>query len=105
VIDRCAVIAVPWQTGKVDQGILTFWMLAHHFGRPPSYIAFGGEGNQVRDLRHVEAELLDEQLRTEARGDEDLNVGARVQPVETTELCRKLIGRTSTWPACPNAPR
>ena len=34
VIDRCGVIAGPWQMGKVDQGVFTYWMLAHHFGRP-----------------------------------------------------------------------
>ena len=34
-IDRCGVIAGPWQMGKVDQGVFTYWMLAHHF-RPPA---------------------------------------------------------------------
>ena len=53
VIDRCGVIAGPWQMGKVDQGVFTHWMLAHHFGNPLSYIGFGGEGKQVRDLLHV----------------------------------------------------
>ena len=43
VIDRCGVIAGPWQMGKVDQGVFTHWMLAHHFGNPLSYIGFGGE--------------------------------------------------------------
>ena len=32
-IDRCGVIAGPWQMGKVDQGVFTYWLLAHHFGR------------------------------------------------------------------------
>ena len=58
MIDRCGVIAGPWQMGKVDQGVFTYWMLAHHFGRPLSYIGFGGAGKQVRDLLHVE-DLLD----------------------------------------------
>src|SRR3954451_5743921 len=30
-VDRCGVIAGPWQMGKVDQGVFTHWMLAHHF--------------------------------------------------------------------------
>ena len=66
VIDRCGVIAGPWQMGKVDQGVFTHWMLAHHFGQPLSYIGFGGAGKQVRDLLHiddlvdlVECQLLD----------------------------------------------
>ena len=42
VINRCGVIAGPWQMGKVDQGVFTHWMLAHHFGRPLRYIGFGG---------------------------------------------------------------
>ncbi len=64
VVNRCGVIAGPWQMGKVDQGVFTYWMLAHHFRRPLSYIGFGGSGKQVRDLLHVEdlLDLLDEQL-------------------------------------------
>ena len=34
VIDRCGVIAGPWQMGKVDQGVFTHWMLAHHLREP-----------------------------------------------------------------------
>ena len=86
VIDRCGVIAGPWQMGKVDQGVFTYWMLAHHFGRPLRYIGFGGSGKQVRDLLHVDdlLELLDEQLADPARWDGvTVNVGggASVQPL------------------------
>src|SRR5256884_8339624 len=64
VIDRCGVIAGPWQMGKVDQGVFTYWMLAHHFRRPLRYIGFGGHGQQGRDLLHVDdlLDLLDEPL-------------------------------------------
>ncbi len=64
VIDRCGVIAGPWQMGKVDQGVFTHWMLAHHFRKPLSYIGFGGKGKQVRDLLHVEdlVDLVERQL-------------------------------------------
>ncbi len=64
IIDRCGVLAGPWQMGKVDQGVFSHWMLAHHFRRPLSYIGFGGSGKQVRDLLHVDdlLALLDEQL-------------------------------------------
>ena len=50
--------------GKVDQGVFTYWMLAHYFRRPLAYIGFGGSGKQVRDVLHVDdlIELLDEQL-------------------------------------------
>src|SRR5579884_2895108 len=49
VVNRCGVIAGPWQMGKVDQGVFAYWLLAHHFGRPLRYVGFGGKGKQVRD--------------------------------------------------------
>jgi len=100
VVNRCGVIAGPWQMGKVDQGVFTYWMLAHHFGRPLSYIGFGGAGKQVRDLLHVEdlVELLDEQLGDPGRWDGvTANVGGGreccLSLAETTELCAELTGR------------
>ena len=48
IINRCGVIAGPWQFGKVDQGVFTLWMLAHYFKRDLKYIGFGGKGKQVR---------------------------------------------------------
>ena len=64
MIDRCGVIAGPWQMGKVDQGVFTYWLLAHRLGRALRYIGYGGEGKQVRDLLHVDdlVDLIDEQL-------------------------------------------
>jgi CDP-paratose 2-epimerase len=100
VVDRCGVIAGPWQMGKVDQGVFTHWALAHRFGRPLSYIGFGGHGKQVRDLLHVDdlADLLDEQLLApEAWAGGTYNVGGgragSLSLLETTELCRELSGR------------
>jgi CDP-paratose 2-epimerase len=99
-IDRCGVIAGPWQMGKVDQGVFTHWMLAHHFGRPLSYIGFGGAGKQVRDLLHVEdlVDLVERQLLDPAAWDgRTVNVGGgrecSLSLVETTEICRRLTGR------------
>jgi CDP-paratose 2-epimerase len=65
VINRCGVIAGPWQFGKVDQGVASLWVLAHHFGRPLSYIGYGGLGRQVRDFLHVDdlCELIVGQVR------------------------------------------
>jgi CDP-paratose 2-epimerase len=100
VVDRCGVIAGPWQMGKVDQGVFTYWMLAHHFGRPLSYIGFGGTGKQVRDLLHVEdlLDLVDEQLLDSARWvGATVNVGGgrecSLSLLETTALCRRITGR------------
>jgi CDP-paratose 2-epimerase len=101
VINRCGVVAGPWQMGKVDQGVFTFWMLAHRLGRPLKYIGFGGGGKQVRDLLHVDdlVELIDEQLGAPERWDgETLNVGGGRQVslslLETTALCAEITGRT-----------
>ena len=101
VIDRCGVIVGPWQMGKADQGVFTFWLLAHRFGRPLQYIGYGGHGKQVRDLLHVEdlVELLDEQLADPAAwAGRTVNVGGgrdlSLSLHETTELCRELTGRT-----------
>ena len=96
VVNRCGVIAGPWQMGKVDQGVFTHWMLAHYFGRPLRYIGFGGHGKQVRDLIHVAdlLELLDEQLRDpDAWDGAVVNVGGgrerSLSLLETTELCAR----------------
>ncbi len=99
VIDRCGVIAGPWQMGKVDQGVFTHWMLAHHFGNPLSYIGFGGLGKQVRDLLHVEdlVDLVERQLLDPGAWDgRTVNVGGgrevSLSLRETTEICRRLTG-------------
>jgi CDP-paratose 2-epimerase len=99
VIDRCGVIAGPWQMGKVDQGVFTHWMLAHHFGNPLSYIGFGGKGKQVRDLLHVEdlVDLVERQLLAPGEWDgRTVNVGGgrecSLSLLETTAICRELTG-------------
>jgi CDP-paratose 2-epimerase len=101
VIDRCGVIAGPWQMGKVDQGVFTYWLIAHHFQRPLSYIGFGGSGKQVRDLIHVDdvVALLDRQLSAPERWDgATVNVGGGLDCSlslhETTALCREITGNT-----------
>jgi CDP-paratose 2-epimerase len=99
VVDRCGVITGPWQMGKVDQGVFAFWLFHHHFGLPLSYIGFGGNGKQVRDLLHVDdlIELVDEQLSDpEAWAGFVGNVGGgrdhSLSLLETTEICRELTG-------------
>jgi CDP-paratose 2-epimerase len=99
VVDRCGVIAGPWQMGKVDQGVFTHWMLSHRFRRPLRYIGFGGEGKQVRDLLHVEdlVDLVERQLLDPERWDGGVfNVGGgrecSLSLRETTAICRELSG-------------
>jgi CDP-paratose 2-epimerase len=99
VVNRCGVIAGPWQMGKVDQGVFSFWLLAHYFGRELRYIGYGGRGKQVRDLLHVDdlVDLVDDQLgRPERWAGVTANVGGgravSLSLAETTELCRELTG-------------
>ncbi|MDH7568708.1 MAG: NAD-dependent epimerase/dehydratase family protein [Armatimonadota bacterium] len=99
VINRCGVVAGPWQLGKVDQGVFTFWMARHYFRQPLRYIGFGGAGKQVRDLLHIDdlVALISTQLQrlSEFRG-EVFNVGgstyANLSLLETTLLCREITG-------------
>jgi CDP-paratose 2-epimerase len=101
VIDRCGVIAGPWQMGKVDQGVFTYWMLAHLWDRPLTYLGYGGSGKQVRDLLHVEdlIDLIDDQLARPGHWDgATVNVGGgrevSLSLRETTDLCAEISGRT-----------
>jgi CDP-paratose 2-epimerase len=101
VIDRCGVIAGPWQMGKVDQGFVVLWMARHLFGGALSYSGFGGEGVQVRDILHVEDlfELLVLQASTLDRLDGGVfNAGGgaavSVSLRELTRHCAELTGRT-----------
>ena len=100
VIDRCGVIAGPWQMGKVDQGVFTHWVLSHVLGRELTYIGYGGSGKQVRDLIHVDdlVDLVALQLddpggwagtTVNVGGGRDISLSLR----ETTVLCQEITGR------------
>jgi CDP-paratose 2-epimerase len=108
VVNRCGVVAGPWQMGKVDQGVFTHWMLAHHFKLPLAYIGFGGSGKQVRDLLHVAdlADLVDEQLMQPERwAGAVVNVGGGIDVslslVETSVLCEQITGNSLRVAAVP----
>lgn len=100
VIDRCGVIAGPWQFGKIDQGIFSLWMKHHYCKKQLSYIGWGGKGKQVRDLLHVDdlCELIDIQINSLSKksNGEVYNVGGgeniSLSLEETTILCEKISG-------------
>jgi CDP-paratose 2-epimerase len=101
IVNRCGVIAGPWQFGKVDQGVASLWVLAHYFGRPLSYIGYGGAGKQVRDFLHVDdlCDLLIEQIRDFDQWDGWLgNVAGGLANTaslcELTALCQEITGRS-----------
>ncbi len=101
IINRCGVIAGPWQLGKIDQGVFTHWLASHYFGNPLNYIGFGGQGKQVRDLLHISdlAILIEQQIAQihTFRGKVFHAGGARLSNLsllETTLLCRQITGKT-----------
>jgi len=98
-VNRCGVVAGPWQMGKVDQGVFTHWMLSFYFRRAIAYFGFGGAGKQVRDVLHVAdlAELVDEQLQHPDRwAGAVVNVGggadASLSLREASALCKEITG-------------
>lgn len=98
VINRCGVIAGPWQFGKVDQGVFTLWMLAHYFKKELSYIGFSSPGKQVRDLLHIQDlfALIEAQVLSLSTGCKTFNVGGgydiSLSLLETTNLCEEITG-------------
>lgn len=99
IINRCGVIAGPGQFGKVDQGVLMHWLLSHYWKRKLSYFGFGGRGQQVRDMLHIEdlLDLIDMQIHDFATYEgKTLNVGgglsSSVSLAQLTELCQDVTG-------------
>ena len=99
VIDRCGVIAGPWQFGKADQGIAAFWTAAHRFRKPLKYIGFGGSGKQARDMLHIDdlARLVLTQAGDPERFAEGaFNVGggrgSSASLLELTGICAEVTG-------------
>lgn len=108
LVNRFGVIAGPWQMGKIDQGVVTLWVARHVFGKPLSYIGFGGTGKQVRDVLHIDdvCELIALQIdQLESLRGGLFNVGGgrtvSVSLAELTELCRTVTGMTIPIAAVP----
>jgi len=108
VVNRCGVVAGPWQMGKVDQGVVAYWMLAHMFLRPLTYIGYGGTGKQVRDLLHVDDLLGLVELQLSDPGSWTgvvANVGGgptcSASLLELTGLCAEITGNAVEVSATP----
>ena len=99
IVNRCGVLAGPWQMGKVDQGFVALWAARHLYEGELSYIGFGGNGHQVRDVLHVADlyELLKLQIRQiDGVNRRTFNVGGgrdnSVSLAELTQLCEMHTG-------------
>lgn len=108
VVNRCAVIAGPWQMGKVDQGFVSLWAARHLWGSRLSYTGFGGTGLQVRDVLHVDdlCELVARQIdRLVEWSGAVLNVGGgaagSVSLKELTAMCEQRSGRRLEFAQVP----
>ena len=53
IINRCGVISGPLQFGKQDQGFVSLWIWNHINKKKLNYIGYGGHGNQIRDVLHI----------------------------------------------------
>lgn len=100
VVNRCGVLTGPWQMGKVDQGFVVLWIARHLFGGALTYLGYGGQGKQVRDILHVHdlyrlVRLQAEDMNRYAGG--AYNVGGghdrSISLRELTELTRDITGR------------
>jgi CDP-paratose 2-epimerase len=97
IVNRCGVIAGPWQMGKIDQGFMALWIARHVYGKELNYIGYDGQGKQVRDVIHVKDlfRLLNIQLKNmdQYKG-QIFNVGGGLERSislqELTALCSNI---------------
>lgn len=108
IVNRCGLLAGPWQMGKTDQGVMALWMGAHYFGHDLAYIGFQGTGKQVRDVLHIDdfCDLVVDQIRHfSLYGGRLYNVGGGVghslSLTETTRHCEDLTGHRIAFSSVP----
>lgn len=100
IINRFGIIAGPWQMGKIDQGLVGFWVAQHKYGKGLNYIGYSGEGKQVRDALHVDdaCALIFEQIQNIKKvKNETFNIGGgrrnSFSLLELTKMTRKITGK------------
>lgn len=101
VINRCGVLSGPYQMGKIDQGVIVLWMARHFWNKNLSYIGFGGQGQQARDVLHVHdlfQAILWQLKNLSTIHNQTFNLGGglanTVSLAELTQLCEKISGKT-----------
>ena len=99
VINRCSMIAGPWQMGKIDQGVITYWLFCHIFEKELKYIGFSGSGKQVRDILHISdlCVVIDKQINNWSMVNNQIfNIGGgknnSVSLLELTKLVNEITG-------------
>ena len=99
LINRCGVISGPLQFGKQDQGFVSLWIWRHLNKKKLSYIGYGGYGNQIRDVLHIDdlSELILLQIKNINKINNKLfTVGGSKTSYtslsDLTKLCQKITG-------------
>lgn len=98
VVNRCGVVAGPYQMGKIDQGVAALWVASHFWKRDLAYIGYGGTGKQVRDILNINDlfELVDLQIHNISKHNGLVyNVGGgrfNVSLMELTDICEEITG-------------
>ena len=99
IINRLGVIAGPWQFGKQDQGFIPLWVAKHFLKKNLSYIGFGGNGHQIRDIIHIDDvnEIILIQIKNLKRINNNIfNIGGGMKNAislkNLTLKCEKITG-------------
>ena len=99
LINRCGVISGPLQFGKQDQGFVSLWIWRHLNKKKLNYIGYGGYGNQIRDVLHIDdlSELILLQIKNINKINNKLfTVGGSKTSYtslsQLTKLCQKITG-------------
>ena len=101
IINRFGVISGPWQFGKQDQGFVSLWLWKHINKKKLSYIGFGGNGSQTRDVVHINdvCNLIKLQIK-KIHNVNNLTINAgggkgnTISLKELTKICQKITSNT-----------
>ena len=99
LINRCGVLSGPMQFGKQDQGFVSLWTWSHIIKKDLAYIGYGGSGNQVRDVLHIDdfTNLINLQIKKlSIIFNKKFNVGGSFKSYTSlnnlTKICEKITG-------------
>ena len=99
IINRCGVVSGPLQFGKQDQGFVSLWLWRHINKKKISYIGYGGNGFQIRDILHISdlCSLIHQQiLNINKINNKKFNVGggrtSYTSLRDLTKICQRLTG-------------
>jgi CDP-paratose 2-epimerase len=99
LINRCGVLSGPWQFGVEDQGFVSLWIRSHINKNSLKYKGYGGYGQQVRDILHIDdfCKLLLLQIKKfDKIYNNTFNVGGSLKNAislfELTKFCQIITG-------------